>query len=194
MHEWMRRAMPLAPVVFAGRRSWYRLRYPHLTMGKGVMVIGHLHIRSGTRVHIGDHARIRGTVRITGGGDVNVGARTRMNGTWIVARKQVAIGEDCLISDCGITDTDFHNLHPEARHLEISPQASKVVTIGRNVWIGLSAIILKGSTIGDDSAIGAGAVVRGKVDARVVMTGNPAQIVKRFDMHPSQREVSSAPQ
>lgn len=174
------RMMAVARVVFAARRGWCRVRYPGLSMGKGVMIIGRLRLRNGTKVHLGDHVRIRRTVRITGGGSVTIGARSRLNGTWIVASENVEIGEGCLVADCGITDTDFHNLPPEDRHKDPTELTRNPVSIGRNAWIGLGALVLKGSRIGDNSVVGAGAVVRGAVDPEVVVTGNPARVVKRF--------------
>jgi len=55
------------------------------------------------------------------------------------------------------------------------------IVIGRNVWIGNNAIILKGTEIGDNSVIGAGAVVTGgKLPSNVVIAGNPARILKEL--------------
>ena len=42
-------------------------------------------------------------------------------------------------------------------------------------------MVLKGVTIGDDSVVGAGAVVRSAVPDGVVVSGNPAVVVKTFD-------------
>jgi maltose O-acetyltransferase len=48
------------------------------------------------------------------------------------------------------------------------------------VWIGAGAIILAGITIGDNSVIGAGAVVTRDVAANVVALGNPARVVREL--------------
>jgi acetyltransferase-like isoleucine patch superfamily enzyme len=145
------------------------------------MIIGRLQIRGGTRVHLGDQVRVRKIVRITGGGKLRVGPGTLLNGPWIVTSEQVTIGQDCLISDCGISDNDFHNLQPQRRHDMPTPQTKAAVHIGKNVWVGLSALVLKGSVIGDNSAVGAAAVVRNVIEPNVVVTGDPAEIVKRFE-------------
>lgn len=50
------------------------------------------------------------------------------------------------------------------------------------MWIGLNALILKGTIIGDNCVVGAGAVVKGKFPANCVIAGNPAKIVKRFEL------------
>lgn len=54
------------------------------------------------------------------------------------------------------------------------------VKIGRNVFVGVGAIILRNVTIGDNSIIGAGAVVVRDVPPNVIMAGNPARVIKTF--------------
>ncbi|WP_198412599.1 acyltransferase [Nocardioides mangrovicus] len=166
-------------VVFALRRRWYTARYRSLTLGEGVMILGPLRIKHGTRVELGARVRVRG-LSVKGGGTVTVGSDTLLNGCWLIAQEQVTIGRECLISDCGITDTDYHNLRPEDRHRPPLSATRAPVEIGDNVWVGLRALLLKGSTVGSDSVVAAGAVVRGSVPPRVVVSGNPADIVKRF--------------
>jgi maltose O-acetyltransferase len=51
------------------------------------------------------------------------------------------------------------------------------VVIGSRVFVGAGAIILPGSSIGDDSIVGAGAVVRGFVPPSSLVVGNPAKVV-----------------
>ena len=50
-----------------------------------------------------------------------------------------------------------------------------------NVWIGDSAIVCKGVTIGENSIIGAGAVVTKDVPPNSIFAGNPAKLVKTLD-------------
>ncbi|KAJ3060976.1 hypothetical protein HK102_009294, partial [Quaeritorhiza haematococci] len=52
--------------------------------------------------------------------------------------------------------------------------------IGNDVWIGGSATILPGVTIGDGVTVGAGSVVTKDVPPHVVVAGNPAKIIKRL--------------
>jgi acetyltransferase-like isoleucine patch superfamily enzyme len=54
------------------------------------------------------------------------------------------------------------------------------IIIGKNVFIGVGAIILRNVTIGNNSIVAAGAVVIKDVPANVVVAGNPAKIVKEF--------------
>jgi acetyltransferase-like isoleucine patch superfamily enzyme len=49
------------------------------------------------------------------------------------------------------------------------------VTVGKRVHVGVGAILLPGTSIGDDSVVGAGAVVHGEVPPGSLVLGNPAK-------------------
>jgi len=50
------------------------------------------------------------------------------------------------------------------------------VVLGARVYVGVGAILLPGTTIGEDSVVGAGAVVHGNVPPGSLVMGNPAEI------------------
>ena len=58
------------------------------------------------------------------------------------------------------------------------PNKEGPVIIGDDVWIGASAIIFPGVTIGEQSVVGAGAVVTKDVPANSVVVGVPARKIK----------------
>ena len=90
---------------------------------------------------------------------------------------RVVIGNDCMLaSRAYVTDSDWHDTY---NRIALGKRAP--VIIADNVWIGDSAIVCKGVTIGENSIIGAGAVVAGDIPANVVAAGNPARIVKHLD-------------
>jgi acetyltransferase-like isoleucine patch superfamily enzyme len=49
------------------------------------------------------------------------------------------------------------------------------ICIGNNVFVGRGALLMPGTVIEDDVIVGAGAVVRGRVESGSVMIGNPAR-------------------
>jgi acetyltransferase-like isoleucine patch superfamily enzyme len=55
------------------------------------------------------------------------------------------------------------------------------IIIRDDVYVGESAIVLGGTTIGEGSIIGAGSVVRQSVPAGSVVMGNPAKVVAKVD-------------
>lgn len=166
--------------VFAMKRGWYRLRYPRLSLGRGVEIRGRIRLRRGVRVRIGDRTRINKLVRFAGPGEVRVGSDCLLNATWVGTWTSVSIGDRCLLSNCELLDNDFHNLPPEQRHDSPTPLTRAPILVEDNVWIGAHALVLKGVRIGRDSVVGAATVVRSDIPPRVVVVGNPQQTVKKF--------------
>ena len=99
----------------------------------------------------------------------------------ITVAQQVKIGNHCLIAGgVRISDFDGHPIDAAERRRGVTSPSDRVVpvTIGDDVWLGHSAVILKGVTIGDRAIVGARSVVTGDVDADTVVAGNPARVVK----------------
>ena len=111
-------------------------------------------------------------------GSLVLGERVFMNtGATVVATHCIEVGDDCLLGDfVAIFDTDFHQLEP-SRPMRIGP-----VRLGANVWVGRSATILPGVTIGDHSVIAAGSVVMDNIPARTLAAGAPARPVRTLDI------------
>jgi maltose O-acetyltransferase len=57
-------------------------------------------------------------------------------------------------------------------------EGAKPITIGNNVWLDGGVIVCPGVTIGDNTVVGAGAVVIRDLPANVVAVGNPARIIR----------------
>lgn len=167
-------------LIYRFRRKYLIFRYRNLRMGYGTVVIGKFHLQGTGEIVIGDECRLE-NVKLSIAGQLQVGRKVFLNGASIVCKEFISIGDECLVSDAYITDTDFHNIEPELRRAPLGPRATRPIKIGRNVWIGDRGVVLKGATIGDDSVIGSNSVVRGNVPDRVVCMGNPAVVVKNLD-------------
>ncbi len=68
--------------------------------------------------------------------------------------------------------------HREAEGRQAGLEIARPVTIGANAWIGGSAVILAGVSIGDGAIVGAGSVVTRDVSANSTVVGNPARAVR----------------
>jgi acetyltransferase-like isoleucine patch superfamily enzyme len=104
---------------------------------------------------------------------VTIGKNSRINGAYIHAQNSVTIGTNCLIaSGVQILDSNGHEvISPNRTNGRDCPNP---ITIGNNVWIGINAIILKGTHIGDNCVIGANVVVKGNIkDNSIVTTAKP---------------------
>ena len=99
-------------------------------------------------------------------------------GVRIGSAHEITVGDNCMIaSNAYLTDSDWHDIYNR-----ISIGKTAPIHIGNNVWIGDSAIVCKGVSIGENSIVGAGAVVVDNLPANCVAAGNPARIVKKLDV------------
>ncbi|MBF0376695.1 MAG: acyltransferase [Desulfamplus sp.] len=99
-------------------------------------------------------------------------------GVRISAASQIIISDNCMIaSNAYITDSDWHGIYDRS----LPPDVAHPVKLENNVWIGDSAIICKGVTIGENSIIGAGAVVSSNIPPNSIAVGNPAKVIKTLD-------------
>ena len=177
-----------APISIARRSRiiWYRVRHRRVTFPRQFGLRGQLIIHGPGRVEIGHNCffdnktgRPNKILTLSNEAAVLIGANCYLNGVEIACKDRVEIGNRCIIADCLMLDTDFHSLQKN-RHDREAPVMTRPIHIGENVWIGNRAIVLKGVTIGANSVVGAGAVVRNSVPSDVVVFGNPAQVVKKL--------------
>lgn len=151
-------------------------RLPYV-VGEGMINIGDNVNISGS-ISIGFNDRVSGIPELVIGDNVFIGHQA----SFAIANK-IEIGSDCFISSSvRISDNDGHSLDPMERKLKkpVSNADIRKVTLCDNVWIGATAIILKGVTIGENSIVGAGAVVTKDVPANCIVAGNPASIIKQL--------------
>jgi len=98
-------------------------------------------------------------------------------GVRISSASEITIGDSCMMANrVYITDSDWHDIYNRA-----STGNPKPVRIEENAWLGDSAIVCKGVTIGKNSIIGAGAVVASDIPPNVIAAGNPAKVIKELD-------------
>ena len=172
------------------------IKYRSVKVGKQVRLNGRIRIYGRGQIQIGDRVRINSGRRFNPiGGDTTVilnssvhgkiviGEGSGLSNCTIVSRESVTIGRDVRIGGSAhIYDTDFHAISFEDRILhEDRNSKNSPVVIEDGAFIGSSAIILKGVTIGAHSVIGAGSVVAKDVPAGEIWAGNPASFVKKIE-------------
>jgi acetyltransferase-like isoleucine patch superfamily enzyme len=136
----------------------------------------------GARVILGDQSCVR--ERVVVGDDVVIGRGTLVeNDTTIGAMTKVqaeayitaysTLEEHVFIAPCVVTANDNFMGRTERRH-----ELIKGPTIRRGARIGGGAVLLPGVEIGEEAFVGAGAVVTKNVQARMVVVGNPARVMR----------------
>jgi maltose O-acetyltransferase len=126
---------------------------------------------------LGDKALIVPPFHCDYGSNIFAGDRLYMNyGCVILDCNTVHIGENVLCAPYVQIYTAYHPTEPEIRLS--GRELAAPINIGNNVWIGGSAIICPGVTIGDNTTIGAGSVVVKDIPENVVAAGNPCRIIR----------------
>jgi len=144
------------------------------------------------RARFGRDCVIRGIIRCEGEGRVAFGERVYVgDGAIVSARKMVEIGDAALLAHgAQVFDNDTHPLDPAEREahfrsiLKIGPRRdfdipTAAVSVGRRCWLGFSAAVMKGVTLGDGCIVAAGAVVTASAPEGATLAGNPARAVRR---------------
>lgn len=110
---------------------------------------------------------------------ITIGNRTTTSGCCefaCIEGTEITIGEDCMFSsDIRVCTGDSHSILQEGKRINHSQN----IDIGNHVWVGTRVDILKGSTIANDSVVGARALVSGTfANPNSILGGIPAKIIK----------------
>jgi acetyltransferase-like isoleucine patch superfamily enzyme len=152
--------------------------------GASPQIFGAGHIVLGDDVHIGAPCTWDLAYNVAGRPSLIVGNRVSINYRNMMSiATSITIGDHTMIAGgVSLFDNISHPVSPARRmaHLPISAADAAPIVIGKNCWIGLNSIILRGVTIGDNSIVAAGAVVTKSVPPNTIVAGNPAVPVKTF--------------
>ena len=96
----------------------------------------------------------------------------------IIDVARVTIGDNCQFAPNVSIYTAGHPVHPDSRNSLYEYGIG--VSIGDNVWIGGSTVILPGGHIGSNTVIGAGSVVTKDIPDWVVAAGNPCKVIRKI--------------
>lgn len=137
--------------------------------------------KCGNKVYFGLHADIVGWKNVYIGNDVSIGN----NCNFMTTKAKIYIGDHVMFGPAVHIITGNHIFDIPGKYMSEFSEDDKrekddqdVVLKGDN-WIGCSAIILKGITIGYGAVVAAGAVVTKNVDDYCIVGGNPARVIKK---------------
>jgi len=149
--------------------------------GKRVAIGSHFYATRGLKIIVNDLS--------AGSPLVQIGNHVALNEfVTIAAYDPIHIGDHVLVGSrvyignvnhghYGLSSPSLPTVPPNDRPLI----GSGGLDIASNVWIGEGAIIPGGIVIGEGSIIAAGSIVTKDVPRHVIVAGNPARVVKRFD-------------
>lgn len=164
---------------------WIRLFMPfYIKKGKGSVI--YRSVRKdivpfnifvlGKKSVIEDYSVINNAV-----GNLVIGNNTRVGiGNTIIGpvtiSDNVNIGQNVTISGLN------HNYEDPSKAISEQGVSTMPIKIENDVWIGANSVVLPGVQIGNHSVIGAGSIITKNIPPYSVAVGNPARIIKRYDM------------
>jgi maltose O-acetyltransferase len=123
---------------------------------------------------LGEDTIIRPPLYVDYGVHLRLGARTFVNfGLVALDVAEITIGDVVQIGPNVQLLTPVHPIEPEPRRTKL--EAAKPIRIRNNVWLGGGVIVCPGVSIGENTVVGAGAVVTKNLPANVRAVGNPAR-------------------
>ena len=129
---------------------------------------------------VGEGVDIRPPLRVDYGHNITIGDGSWVNfGLTALDVAPIVIGQDVLIGPNCSLYTAIHPTEPGPRRAKWESAAP--ITLGDNVWLGGSVVVCPGVTIGENSIIGAGAVVTRDIPANSIAVGNPARFIRALD-------------
>lgn len=132
----------------------------------------------GKRTRILPHSRMEvyGNGSIILEGNISIGQNFHCTaGGKLIIRQGVTIAENVYISDIE------HNLDEIDSVVVERDKIIKETLIGEFCFIGFGAVILPGTTLGNNCVVGANSVVKGKFPDNSMITGAPGRIIKKYN-------------
>lgn len=143
---------------------------------------GSIHIEGdGNLIDIGEHTHIRGRILVKGNNQrVVIGDHTTSVEVRLLCSEgcDIIIGRWCMFSrKIEVRTTDAHSVVDRQTYQRLNPASS--VTIGDHVWVGLGAVINKGSSVPSDCIVGAMSFVNRPFEEEgVILAGIPAKVIR----------------
>lgn len=171
-------------VRLRGRKANLRIGRRCVFLGDAVIVCGHDGHRD-DRIEIGERVKIEhGSYLNAHGGSIRIGDDAFIGvGSVIQGKGGVDIGRAALLGPYVQIFSSDHPTAPGATDRQAQPESTAPISVGDNVWLGASCILLRGTSLHAGSVVAAGSVVRLQTDGATLAASADglAQAVRRLD-------------
>jgi acetyltransferase-like isoleucine patch superfamily enzyme len=160
-----------------------KLKYPNVEISFNST------LERGCVIRCSDNAKIKISNTTVGSGTIihaNHGGEIKIKNTFIgrncviVARERIDIESNCQIAEMVVIRDQNHNFGQKGKTIENQGFSVSPIHINNNVWLAANVTVTAGSIIGNNTVVGANAVVIGKLDANSVYAGVPVKKIKSF--------------
>lgn len=159
----------------------------NIKIGKGLKLHARLRITGEGQTYLGENCTIGGaegdsSQYVTIGthsrdAAIRIGDNASLYAARISAKYEIVVGNDVLIEQSGLLDTDFHSIDKSRKTPAGETKERCRILIGDRVCIGTRSFIMKGVKIADDVIILPGSVVTTPVKSSSIIFGNPAKVM-----------------
>lgn len=164
-----------------------RLFRQNIEIGEGLLIYKRLSIVGKGKVVLGKNCLIEGAlgdssqfVTLYTHGEsaiIRIGDDVALYAARVSAKYEIIIGNDALIEQAGLLDTDFHSIDKSRKTPEGETRERCRIVVGDRVCIGARSFITRGVKIEDDVLVFPGSVVTSLIKAGSCVGGNPAKPV-----------------
>jgi acetyltransferase-like isoleucine patch superfamily enzyme len=123
-------------------------------------------------IHFGRKIGTRRNVefRVSNGGKITVGNNSFFNnGCLINSMAEIKIGSNVQFGPNVMVYDHDHDFRVNGG-IKSGKYRKSPIVIGNNVWIGAGCVILRGTTIGENSIVAAGSVIKGDLPPNTIIT------------------------
>lgn len=154
-----------------------------IAIGAGTVIHDWCRLQTqGGTLELGPFVNLRDFVHLKSGSSLVLGERVTVGrGAIVQAAAGVTLGDGTGLAErTSVVDSD-HVLDGSGGVVLEQPVRAEPIVIGRGVFTGANAVVLRGSRIGDGALLAAGAVLSGnEVPAGHLAAGVPARVVRRL--------------
>ena len=134
------------------------------------------------KFELGDYSTIEDFSAINNGvGDVIIGNQTKI-GLSNTIIGPVTIGNDIRLAQNITLSGLNHNYQDIKTPIHKQGVSTAPIIIEDECWIGANVVVLPGVTIGKHSVVAAGSIVTKDIPSYSVAAGNPARIIKKYNL------------
>jgi len=172
---------------YTWRRIWWEIRGCHcgkdIILHKNISMFNPKYVTIGDRVEIQHHTSLfvnplDGEAKLIIGNGVQLGKYNDFG-----CSNKIVIEDNVITAPfVHITDRDhsYQDTHMPIMHQPANSKGPVIIKSG--CWIGFGVQVMSGVTIGKQSVIAAGSIVTKDIPDYCVACGNPARVIKRYNI------------
>jgi acetyltransferase-like isoleucine patch superfamily enzyme len=170
---------------FLGKR---KSEFPGAYLDPTVQITGAAWVEIGEGAVVGEYSWLNVNKREGDEKHLSIGCFTFVGRrAFFTCGSSISVGPYCVLGpDCHFVGASHVFSDPFKPYLVTGVTKNGVIRVGANCFLGARATFLADCEVGYGSVIGAAAVVRGTIPPLSIAVGNPARVIRRFDMSKSQ--------